>query len=121
MQWVSTVMIHGVAHLPDKVQSSGNPQKMADAVARYVDIEAEITEIIDRLIDTKQEVISVIEKLNAIEYDLLHKVYIQHQTLLDVAIACERTYSWVTTVHGRALKNVQIILDGMEGEKNEGK
>ena len=116
-----TVMIHGVAHLPDKVQSSGNPQKMADAVARYVDIEAEITEIIDRLIDTKQEVISVIEKLNAIEYDLLHKVYIQHQTLRDVAIACERTYSWVTTVHGRALKNVQIILDGMEGEKNEGK
>lgn len=108
-----TVKINGVAHLPDRVQSSGNPQKMADAVARYVDIEAEITENIDRLIDTKQKVISVIEELNALEYDLLHKVYIQHMDLLDVAIACGKTYSWSTTIHGRALKNVQKILDEM--------
>jgi hypothetical protein len=36
--------------------------------------------------------------------------------LLDVAIACERTYSWVTTVHGRALKNVQEILDARTDE-----
>lgn len=114
-----TVKINGVLHVQDKVQSSGNPQKMADAVAHYVDIEAEITECIDKFIDTKQDVISVIEKLNATEYDLMHKLYIQHMTMLDAAIACEKTYSWATTIHGRALKEVQKILDERE-KKNEG-
>lgn len=99
----------------ERVQSSGSQQKMADAVSRYVDIEKEIDEQIDLLIDTKQEVISVIEKLNATEYDLLHKVYVQYVTLYEVADIYGNTYSWATTVHGRALKKVQAILDEREG------
>lgn len=58
----------------ERVQSSGNQQKMADAVARYVDIQAEINADIDRLVDLKREIISVIEQLDAISYDILHKV-----------------------------------------------
>lgn len=33
---------------------------------------------------------------------------------------CGKTYSWATTVHGRALKHVQDILNEREGEKHEG-
>lgn len=95
----------------ERVQSSGSKQKMADAVGSYVDIEREIDEQIDKLVDTRQEVISVIEKLNTTEYDLLHKVYVQYLSLYEVADMYEKTYSWATTVHGRALKNVQKILD----------
>lgn len=95
----------------EKVQSSGSQQKMADAVCRYVDIEREIDEQIDTLIDTKQDVINVIEKLNTTEYDILHKMYVQYMSLYDVADIYEKSYSWATTVHGRALKNVQAILD----------
>ena len=101
----------------DRVQTSGNPQKMADAIHKIIEIEAEINAFIDRLVDTKQEVISTIEKLNPTEYDLLHKVYVQYFTFDDVAIKNCKSYSWVTTVHGRALKNVQRMLD--EREKNE--
>lgn len=108
------VMINGVAHKMDKVQSSGNPQKMADAVAKYVDLEAEIDTVIDELIETKKDVIAVIEMLTPIEYDLLHKVYVQRMELDEVAALCNKTYSWVTTIHGRALKNVQKILDERE-------
>lgn len=100
----------------EKVQSSGSQQKMADAVCRYVDIEKEIDEQIDNLIDTRQDVISVIEKLNITEYDLLHKIYVQYMSLQDVADIYENSYSWATTVHGRALKNVQAILDQRKGE-----
>jgi len=100
----------------EKVQSSGNQQKMADAVARYVDIEKEIDQYIDKLIDVKKDVTSVIELLNTEEYDLLHKVYIQHLPLQDAAEACGKSYSWATTIHGRALKNVQKILDGRGNE-----
>lgn len=95
----------------DRVQTSGNPHKIADAIARYIDLEKEINQCIDDLINTKKGVISVIEQLNATEYDILHKVYIQNIPLYDVAEKYDRTYSWVTTIHGRALKHVQKILD----------
>jgi hypothetical protein len=114
----NTVLINGVPHQADKVQSSGNPQKMADAVNMYVDIEAEINRCIDKLVDIKKDVTSVIEMLNTEQYDLLHKVYIQHLPLPDAAEACGKSYSWATTIHGRALKNVQKIID--ERNKNNG-
>lgn len=95
----------------DRVQTSGNPQKLADAVCKIVEIEAEIDAFVDRLIDTKREVISTLERLNPTEYDLLHKVYVQYFTFEQVAEKHGKSYSWVTTVHGRALKNIQLILD----------
>ena len=95
----------------DRVQSSHNPQKIADAIGRYIDLEAEIRADIETLIAAKKDVIAVIEQLEATEYDILHKIYIQHLSLWDVADAYEKTYSWVTTVHGQAVKNVQVILN----------
>ena len=105
------VVINGVRHQMDKVQSSGNPQKMADAIARYVDLEAEIDAVIDELIDTKKDIISVIEQLEATEYDLLHKVYVQRITLYEAAECCGKSFSWAKSVHGNALKGVREILN----------
>lgn len=96
----------------ERVQTSKRPSKMADAIDKCVDIGAEIDSLIDRLVDLKREVTGVIEQLNATEYDVLHKRYIQHLSYLDIAEAKHRDYNWVTTVHGRALKNVQRIIDG---------
>ena len=98
----------------ERVQSSGSKQKMADAVDRCVDMEDEINGLIDRLIDLKREIISTIEQLNATEYDVLHKLYIQNMDYYDVAAAYGKSYSWATTVHGRALQHVQRILDERE-------
>lgn len=95
----------------ERVQSSGNPHKIADAIGRYIDLEREINQCIDDLVAAKKEVISVIEQLNATEYDVLHKVYVQGFTFDEVAAACKRTTSWATTVHGRAMKHLQTILD----------
>jgi hypothetical protein len=96
----------------ERVQSSGNQQKMADAIARFIDIEQEIDRIIDVLVDTKKDVIDVIEKLDVTDYDILHKHYIQYIELSDIAIMYDKSYSWMTTKHGRALQKVQNILDG---------
>lgn len=95
----------------ERVQSSGNPQKISDAICRYIDLEREINQDIDRLVEAKKDVIGVIEQLNATEYDIIHKIYVQYLTLEDVADAYDRTYSWATTIHGRALKHVQNILN----------
>ena len=93
----------------DRVQSSGSQQKMADAIDRMVDLQAEINEMIDKLIDIKQEIISTIEKLNATEYDVLHKRYIQGMTFDEIGLAKKKSKSWATTVHGRALQNLKAI------------
>lgn len=95
----------------DRVQSSGNQQKMACAIERMVDIEKELDEFVDSLIATRNEVLSVIEQLNSDEYDFLHLVYVQHFTLKEVANLKDYSYSWATTFHGNALKKVQKILD----------
>lgn len=102
----------------ERVQSSGSKQKMAEAIDRCIDMDEEINQLIDRLIDLKRDVSSVIEQLNATEYDVLHKIYIQYLSLYDVADMKGKTYSWVTTVHGRALQNVLSILN--EKERDHG-
>ena len=95
----------------ERVQASGSQQKMADAVAKYMDIERDINAAIDELVDRRQEIIQTIEQLPVTEYDILHKVYIQGKNFSVVADGYDKTYSWVTTVHGRGLMHLQNILD----------
>ena len=110
-QWKSIATGTTAVSDGERVQSSGSQQKMADAVCRYVSIEDEIIRDINKLCSVKQEIVKTIELLPATEYDVLHKVYIQYKSLYDVAADYKKTYSWATTVHGRALKHVQDILD----------
>ena len=94
----------------ERVQSSGSQSKMADAIAKCVDIEAEIDRAVDNLIEAKKEVIQTIERLDsATEYNVLHLRYIQFKTLQEIADHYGRDYGWVTTTHGRALKNVERV------------
>lgn len=95
----------------EKVQSSGNPHRIADAIARYIDLENEINQCINELIDTKKAVISVIEQLDAIDYDFLHKVYIQYIPLYEVAAIYGKSYSWATTKHKEATDKLQTLID----------
>lgn len=97
----------------ERVQSSGAKEKMADAVIKCVDMEAEIDRLVDKLIDTKKEVIQTIEQLNSpIEYNLLHMRYIQYKSLQEIADYYRKDYGWATTTHGRALRSVENILVG---------
>lgn len=89
---------------------------MADALDRCVDMDAEINGLIDRLVDFKREVSGYIERLNTAEYDVLHKIYFQYMTFDEVALAKNRSKSWATTVHGRALANLQNLLNERKNE-----
>ena len=95
----------------ERVQSSGNKQRMEEAVCRYIQMEEEVNADIDRLVDIKQEVISTIEQLNTDEYDVLHKIYIQGMTFKEVAAVKDKSYSAITTIHGRALADLQKLLN----------
>lgn len=118
-QWRYIAMGSGSFKEGERVKSSGNKQKMADVVARYVDIEMQINADIDRYVDIKQQVIKTIELLPAGEYDLLHKMYIgvvedsctRYLNLDEIADMKKKSYSSIKTLHGRALAHVQKILD----------
>ena len=119
-RWKALAMGTTVSTEGDRVQSSGSKQRMQDAVCRYVSIEEEINQYIDELVDKKQDVISTIEQLPTNEYDILHKIYIQHIRLYDVGESWEgetRSTTWVKKIHRKALSSVQRILD--EREENE--
>ncbi len=109
--WKTVAFSTGAYSEGERVQSSGNKQKMASAIDRYIDIQAEITADIDRLIDLKQEVIRTIEVLPAAEYDLLHKVYVQGWTLDEIADHYDRSRRWADGTHGMALVSLQRVLD----------
>lgn len=96
----------------ERVQSSGSQSKMADAIDKCVDMEAEIDNLIDRLIDTKREVIKTIEQVDSpIEYNVLHMRYIQYRDLQEIADHYGKEYTWATTTHGRAIASLQKVLD----------
>lgn len=96
----------------ERVQASGSKSKMAEAVDKCVDMEAEINSLIDELIETKKDVIQTIEQLDSpIEYNVLHMRYIQYLSLQEIADHYHKDYSWATTTHGRALKSVRKILE----------
>ena len=98
----------------DRVQSSGSQEKMADCVAKIVDMQKEITDEIDKLIDYKKEARQLIcEHCDADCTKLLQKRYFNFETWEQIAVEMNYTYQWVSgKLHKRALSQVQKALDG---------
>lgn len=95
----------------ERVQASGSQSKMSDAVNRCADMEAEIDSTLQELANVKRDVVATIEKLEIpMEYNVLHKRYIQFKTLQEIADEYNRDYGWAATTQGRALSHVQEIL-----------
>jgi DNA-directed RNA polymerase specialized sigma24 family protein len=105
----------------ERVQtSSKTTSKMEDAVVKCVMIEDEIAAAVERLIAEKKAVVRTIEALHSpTEYRILHMRYIQYISLADIAEKLNKEYTWVTTVHGRAVKHIQDLLSKGE-EKDDG-
>jgi biotin synthase-related radical SAM superfamily protein len=108
-QWLDSAKSTTI-QLTEKVQTSSNGDKLAKAVVKAVDIEREIDECIVELYYKKKDIISNIEKLSADEYDVLHKVYVQYKSLKEVQYLKNRSYSSITSIHGRALNNLWEIV-----------
>lgn len=113
-QWRDIALGVTAKYEGERVQSSGNQQKMSEALNRLVDVEREIDSIIDRQIDTRLEIIQTIELLKPNEYKVLHLIYIQNKSFKEAAVICGKSHSWATSVHGIALSNLQKILDSRE-------
>lgn len=65
----------------------------------------------ERLAKAKAKIIKTIEELSEAEYDVLHKVYVQGESLYEVAADRGISYSLATTIHGKALKNLENLIN----------
>ncbi len=70
-----------------------------------------ILDNIQKLNAEKAEIIRNIERLPEAEYDVLHKIYVQGKTLYEVASDRDMSYSNATTIHGKALKSLDKIIN----------
>lgn len=110
-QWQALALATTSRLSEDKVQSTPNPQRKNEAMDKALDIETEINRLIDRLVYEKREVARMIEQLPAIEYDTLHRMYLQNYKLKDIARHRKMNYDWAKNMHYRALVHLQELLN----------
>ena len=107
------------AYEGDRVQSSGSLQRTAAAIGRWVDKERELNAAIDELVKLRLRIAETIENLkNPKESGVLHMLYIQRKSFKEVAAHYDKSVSWATSVHGRALQSLQKTIDNQNCDKN---
>ena len=89
----------------DMVQSSGSMDRMAGIVARWVDLEAEIGQMIDHLVEVKHRIIGEIHQLEDARYiQLLEMRYVDMDTFEQIAVNMQYDIRWIYRLHGFALQ-----------------
>lgn len=111
-----STFIDGELHNMEKTQSSGLSDPTASMAIESVKIASRYDKRIAILQDQKEEIIKTMEEaLDVEEFKFMHKVYVQGLTLGEAAGTFNKSYSWATSIHGRALKRLENVL--IEREK----
>jgi hypothetical protein len=106
---------------PDPVSSGGVHDKIGDAMAKVVDLEAEIDREIDRLIDTKQDIKTLLDGVkNPSQLRVLHLRYFgfydktecrqRYPSFAEIGYMMGYSERQVCNIHGIALLRVNELL-----------
>ena len=102
----ATSALTGMPHNPNKATS-----KMADAVAKIVDLQSEINHDIDALVDLKQEISTTIKAVPNVELQTrLEKRYLCFQAWEKVAVDMGYSMHHLYKLHNMALDLCEEIL-----------
>lgn len=110
-KWVEVAEGLGGFNVSDKVQTSRNLHQIPNAIGNYIDLEREIVELRQQ----REAIIHTIEQLPPIEYDLIYKIFVQDQSMKEVAYHYGKSYEWVKRRKRTALGLIQSILDERGG------
>nr|DAP10292.1 MAG TPA: Protein of unknown function (DUF1492) [Caudoviricetes sp.] len=92
----------------ERVQTSGNQDKLGSTIAKIVDLERETDELVDSLVDKRKEILKQIDSMKNIDhYDVLHKHYVERRTFQDIADSENWSIRQVFNIHGRALQEFE--------------
>ena len=97
---------------PDRVQSSGDPDRLSGAVARIADAAAEIEQQILQREAVRWEIEAAIEKVpDGAQRVLLEYRYLAGYTFEHIAVDMHYSYKQVCRIHGYALEKVKDVLE----------
>lgn len=116
---IATSMTQNMSGMP---HGSGDNDKMTDIVKKIIDAQKRTNAQIDRYVNVKQDVIRHLEMLPRKQYDVLYWLYVKKRERLSKGQKWYYTWSEVAEnlgcseenirkTRGRALKNLQKILD----------
>ena len=92
----------------ERVQTSISGDKMSENVSRYLDLQAEVEELLASYAETKNEIITAIQKLEDPRYiEILYKRYVGFETFDRIACDMNYNYTWICELHGQALLEFQ--------------
>lgn len=96
----------------DVVSSSSSQDKLGDTVAKIADLRVKINQDVDAFVDLKREALAKLAKVEKPEYyDILHKRYVEYQSLEQIAVSMNYTYRWIRRLHGRALQAMERVME----------
>ena len=106
-------MYNVTSHLtPDKVQSSGSLQKIAEAVEEALDLEAEIKELYILKNKVRKEIEAVLDRISDIRLcELLYEKYLLLTPEETIAAVIDRSEDRVSKLIKEGQEEVQRILD----------
>lgn len=103
----------------ERVQTSGNQDKLGSTIAKIVDLERETDELVDSLVDKRKEILRQIDNMKNIDhYDVLHKHYVERRTFQDIADSENWSIRQVFNIHGRALHEFEKMYGDTYLHKN---
>ena len=95
----------------DRVQSSGSYDKISDKVAKLVDMEKEIDEMVDRYVDTRKKIISQIDSMeNKNSYSILTDVYVKQIPFKQIFIKMQISERRMYRLYNIALKEFEEMF-----------
>jgi hypothetical protein len=96
----------------ESIQTSGVTDRVGNIVPKIVMLEKEINQMIDEFVDEKAKRINLIEKLEStVEYDVVHKHYVQYKKLTEIAIEKGYAYQSIVEIHGKALNHLSKHME----------
>ena len=85
---------------------------MEETVVKIIDLENEIDRDIDALVNLKREIMRVVNRIEPAEYrTILEMRYLQFKKWEQIALLMSTDLRWVYRMHGRALNEVQKIIN----------
>ena len=99
----ATTVYSDMPHSPNR-----NTSRMEETVVKIIDLESEI----DRDMNLKREIMRVVNSIEPAEYrTLLELRYLQFKKWEQIALLMSTDLRWVYRMHGRALNEVQKIIN----------
>lgn len=99
----------------DRVQTSPQGDTLEKKVVRYVQLEQDINDMIDRFVDLKHKIIDEIQGLSEVKHiDILFKKYVQYKSLEQIAVEMNYTYQYVRELHGYALQEFSTTYTNLQ-------